>query len=250
MVARGDLGVELAPEAVPIVQQELVAAGPAAEQADHRGDANAGVDGEHPAADAGRGVRRLARGLRRGRRGDAVGGDGVGAYPIKAVEMMDRVARQVEGWQWIEGAFRSITEREASSRRRCRCGRRWRGRRRSCRATCGCGPWWCERRRAPRRRRRRRRGRPPPIVALTTDAAVCRRLNLLWGVRRGGSTRPSSTARRGRPGGGGGDGAGGKGTELAALDGVRQGGAYGYGAAGVRGRLPRRMGAGTPVTGA
>src|SRR5262249_56925464 len=35
-----------------------------------------------------------------------------GAYPLKAVEMMDRVARQVEGWQWIEGGFRSITQGE------------------------------------------------------------------------------------------------------------------------------------------
>src|ERR1700722_16785154 len=35
-----------------------------------------------------------------------------GAYPIKAVQMMDRVARQMESWQWVEGAFGSITEQE------------------------------------------------------------------------------------------------------------------------------------------
>ena len=35
-----------------------------------------------------------------------------GAFPVQAVEMMDRVARQSEGWQWIEGRFRSITEHQ------------------------------------------------------------------------------------------------------------------------------------------
>ena len=37
----------------------------------------------------------------------------VGAYPVKAVEMMDGVARQVEGWQSVEGSFRSLTVGEA-----------------------------------------------------------------------------------------------------------------------------------------
>src|SRR5207248_5528181 len=35
-----------------------------------------------------------------------------GLYPVRAVEMMDRVARQVEGWQWVEGSFHSLTEHE------------------------------------------------------------------------------------------------------------------------------------------
>ena len=61
MVARGDLGVEWPPEAVPIVQQELVTPGAAQEQAGDRGDADARVDDRQPPADAGRGVRRVAR---------------------------------------------------------------------------------------------------------------------------------------------------------------------------------------------
>ena len=36
----------------------------------------------------------------------------VGKHPIEAVGMMDRVARQVEGWQWTEGAFRSLSRGE------------------------------------------------------------------------------------------------------------------------------------------
>ena len=32
-----------------------------------------------------------------------------GAFPVKAVRMMDRVARQVEGWQSVEGSFGSLT---------------------------------------------------------------------------------------------------------------------------------------------
>src|SRR5207245_2722822 len=58
------------------------AARAAEEQAGDRGDADAGVDGGKPAADTGGGVRRLARGIRRSRRGDAVGGDVRGRSPI------------------------------------------------------------------------------------------------------------------------------------------------------------------------
>ena len=36
----------------------------------------------------------------------------VGAHPVQAVQMMDRVARQVEAWQWTEGAFRTLTIKE------------------------------------------------------------------------------------------------------------------------------------------
>ncbi len=78
MVARGDLGVELPLETVPGRQKEMTRMGRRARQAGGGGHANAGIDDQGAGADAGRGLRRGHRGVRRRRRGDAVGGDGRG----------------------------------------------------------------------------------------------------------------------------------------------------------------------------
>ena len=76
MVARGDLGVEIPIERVPAVAEaDHPRRQPRGPAGDH-GDADAGVDGDEPAADARRGDRRRERGARRHRRRDAVGGDG------------------------------------------------------------------------------------------------------------------------------------------------------------------------------
>ena len=75
MVARGDLGIELPIEQVPIVQKQLLEAGRVARAAvDHR-DADARLDGQLLAPDARRGGRRRERDPRRHRRGDALPGD-------------------------------------------------------------------------------------------------------------------------------------------------------------------------------
>ena len=75
MVARGDLGIEVPLEQVPIEQKRLIrAAGKALETGDH-GDPDAGLDGHRAAPDPGRGDRRRQRDLRRHRRGDALRGD-------------------------------------------------------------------------------------------------------------------------------------------------------------------------------
>ena len=112
MVARGDLGVELAPEAVPIVQHDLiercrrrnkpiiVATQMLESMIEHPRPTRAEVSDVSHAVFAGADAVMLSAET------------ASGAYPIKAVEMMDRVARQVEGWQWIEGAFRSLSAGE------------------------------------------------------------------------------------------------------------------------------------------
>jgi pyruvate kinase len=112
MVARGDLGVEMPPESVPIVQRELVERARRASK---------------PVIVATQMLESMIGNPRptRAEVSDVstavfLGADAVmlsaetatGAYPLRAVEMMDRVARQVERWLHFDGAFRSITEDE------------------------------------------------------------------------------------------------------------------------------------------
>jgi pyruvate kinase len=105
-----------------------------------------------------------------------------GAYPLKAVEMMDRVARQVEGWQWIEGAFRSLTAgererraplplREAVARSTAQLSRDLQVRAVVVRTRHGTSAEVVAATRPA-----------APILALTMDPGVFRRMNLLWGV--------------------------------------------------------------------
>jgi pyruvate kinase len=109
MVARGDLGVELPPEVVPIVQRQIVARA----RNKHK-----------PSIVATQMLESMIYNPRPTRAevsdvSTAVfsGADAVmlsaesasGAYPVQAVEMLDAIARQVEGSQWTERAFGSIT---------------------------------------------------------------------------------------------------------------------------------------------
>ncbi len=96
--------------------------------------------------------------------------------------MMDRVARQVEGWQWIEGAFRSLTAgerelpaplplREAVARSTAQLSRDLQVRAIVVRTEHGTSAEVVAATRPA-----------APIIALTMDARVYRRMNLLWGV--------------------------------------------------------------------
>lgn len=182
MVARGDLGVELAPEAVPIVQHDLVrrarernkpiivATQMLESMIEHPRPTRAEVSDVSHAVFAGADAVMLSAET------------ASGSYPVKAVEMMDRVARQVEGWQWIEGSFRSITEGErerpaplplriAVARSTAQLSRDLRVRAIVVRTKHGTSAEVVAATRPA-----------APIVALTMDPLVYRRMNLLWGV--------------------------------------------------------------------
>ena len=95
MVARGDLGIELPIEEVPIVQKKLLAlAGALARPAITATQMLDSMVTLEP-ADARRGRRRRQRDPRRDRRGDALAGDRGRRLPV-AIEMMAAIALQAE----------------------------------------------------------------------------------------------------------------------------------------------------------
>jgi pyruvate kinase len=182
MVARGDLGVELPPEAVPIVQQDLVTR--ARQKSKPVIIATQMLESmvEHPRPTRAE-VSDVSHAVFSG--ADAVmlsAETATGAHPVRAVEMMDRVARQSEDWQRLEGAFRSITEHEkehepplpqrlAVARSTAQLSRDLQVRAVVVRTLEGLSAEVVSATRPA-----------APVVALTASAEVCRRLNLFWGV--------------------------------------------------------------------
>jgi pyruvate kinase len=182
MVARGDLGVEMAPETVPLVQRELVVKARLASK---------------PVIVATQMLESMITQPRptRAEVSDVstavfLGADAVmlsaetasGAHPVRAVQMMDRVARQVEGWQWFDGAFRCITEgddqlspplplRTAVARSVAQLSRDLRVRSIFVRTLEGTSAAVVSATRPA-----------APILAITTEEPLARRLNLSWGV--------------------------------------------------------------------
>lgn len=108
MVARGDLGVELPPEQVPVAQRQLIDRALAvnkpviiATQMLESMIANARPT-RAEVADISLSVSSGADALM------LSGETAIGAHVVSAVEMMDRIARQTEGYLWQHGAFGSI----------------------------------------------------------------------------------------------------------------------------------------------
>lgn len=109
MVARGDLGVELPPQAVPTVQFQLVDMARAHRKPviiatqmlesmiDHPRPTRAEVSDVATAVRAGADAVMLSAETASGR------------HPVAAVRMMDDIARQTEGYLWKQGAFGSLT---------------------------------------------------------------------------------------------------------------------------------------------
>jgi pyruvate kinase len=181
MVARGDLGVELPPEVVPIVQRQLVARA----RAKHK-----------PAIVATQMLESMIYNPRPTRAevsdvSTAVfsGADAVmlsaesasGAHPVEAVQMLDAIARQVEGSLWTERAFGSITVADeampplplatAVGRSIAQLSRDLRVRCIVALSTDGSTAMTVA------------AARPAaPMIAASEDPCACRRMNLLWGT--------------------------------------------------------------------
>ncbi len=187
MVARGDLGVEMPLENVPIIQADLV------EQARHAAKPvivatqmlESMVTQPRPtraeASDVSTAVMSGA---------DAVmlsAETASGSFPLEAVKTMDRIARKVEAWQSLETHFQQ-SERDQDSHAAADRDLPLRLRRAVAKSTAQL----CKDLRVRAVLVRSKGGtsaaqvssyRPSaPIVALTTDARVARRMNLLWGV--------------------------------------------------------------------
>jgi pyruvate kinase len=198
MVARGDLGVELNPEQVPLAQAQLI------ERARARNKPvivatqmlESMIENARPTrAEVSDVSFAVASGA------DAImlsGESAVGRYPVAAVRMMDRVARQTESWRWHAGtAFsdgaRQLTqagfgEAIASATARLVGDLRAAGvlvisaRGRTAGTISAARP-------------------AAPVVAISNDRATCRRMSLLWGivpqwVESAGSENPNQIARR------------------------------------------------------
>lgn len=187
MVARGDLGVEMPLESVPIIQADLV------EQARHAAKPvivatqmlESMVTQPRPtraeASDVSTAVMSGA---------DAVmlsAETATGAYPVETVQTMDRIARKVEAWQSLETHFRQ-SERDHESQAAGERDAALRLRRAIAKSTAQL----CQDLRVRAVVVRSKGGtsaaqvssnRPSaPIIALTTDPRVARRMTLLWGV--------------------------------------------------------------------
>jgi pyruvate kinase len=177
MVARGDLGVELPPEEVPLAQKRIVRAmrlrgkpvivatqmlesminAPAPTRAEASDVAGAVFDG----ADA---VMLSAE-------------TAAGQYPLEAVDMMDRIVTRVEqdeGWRHLTDAGCPPPEASVSgaiASAACQVARTVGAKAVAAFTTSGSSAL------------RVSRDRPvPPIMALVTDPAIARRLSVAWGV--------------------------------------------------------------------
>lgn len=105
MVARGDLGVELPPESVPIVQQQLIARARAFERPTIVATQMLESMIQNPQPTRAE-VSDVSTAVLSG--ADAVmlsAETAAGAHPVRAVAMMDRICHEIEAHLWSQGGF-------------------------------------------------------------------------------------------------------------------------------------------------
>ncbi|MFI4936748.1 MAG: pyruvate kinase [Caulobacterales bacterium] len=185
MVARGDLGVELAPEEVPVIQKQIVRAARrrgapviiATQMLESMISSPAPTRAE--ASDVAGGVYEGADALMLSAESAA------GAYPREAVAMMDAIIRRVEAdpnWPQLMSAEHGPDADEDVDALIIAATRAAEARSTACLVvytTTGVTA------------RRVARERPIlPVLALAPDAAVARRLGLVWGLEPRVSTQP------------------------------------------------------------
>jgi len=181
MVARGDLGVEMPAEEVPIIQQELVRLGRRSARPvivatqmlesmiDSPRPTRAEVNDVASAAFTGADAVMLSAETASGR------------FPVEAVATLDRVLRQVEGYQWAHGRFGRVDDEdlpEYSSEEGVALARSAAQLSRDLSVRAVVVPA-----RSGRTVHVVSSQRPSaPILATCDSPALCRRLALLWGV--------------------------------------------------------------------
>lgn len=181
MVARGDLGVELPPEQVPIAQCELI------DRTRRQSKPvivatqmlESMIDNPRPTRAE---VSDVAHAVMSGT--DAVmlsGETAAGAHPVAAVSMMNRIARQAEAYLWKEGAFEEISNAtapqsepnfgDAIAHAVAQLSRELGVRAIVTISKGGMSAATMS------------SARPAaPVLALSPDMASCRRMNLMWGI--------------------------------------------------------------------
>jgi pyruvate kinase len=110
MVARGDLGVEMPPQKVPLVQIQLTDRARAKAKAVIVATQMLESMVEKPRPTRAE-VSDVALAVRSG--ADAVmlsAESATGKYPVQAVEMMDTIARETEAYLWHAGGFRALSQ--------------------------------------------------------------------------------------------------------------------------------------------
>lgn len=199
MVARGDLGVELKPELVPVAQHQLidmarksfkpviVATQMLESMIENARPTRAEVSDVANAVTLGTDAIMLS------------GETAVGAHPVEAVKMMDRIARQTEAYLWKQGAYgkvyksgknKALSIWDAVANAMTRMAYELRVNSIIVISQSGMTAATMS------------SSRPSaPIIAITRHKEVCRRLALLWSVipvlsNEAGETNPNELARK------------------------------------------------------
>jgi len=198
MVARGDLGVELKPELVPVAQHQLIDMARkkfkpvivATQMLESM------IENARPTRAE---VTDVANAVTLGTDAIMLSGEtAVGAHPVEAVQMMDRIARQTEAYLWKQNAYGNVRKSsrtkvlsiwDAMANAMARMSHDLRVNSVVVISQSGVTAATMS------------SARPSaPILAITRDPGICRRMALLWGVipilsDMAGSKNPNDLAR-------------------------------------------------------